>query len=136
MPLLVVALEDVDAGHLARAIQNYEKACRQNGARLPIPLREIHDTLLSVTGSARSGQERTRSSSGPPLSDDAPVSLLLDFESAGRWLDVSERTVRRLVEDGEIRSVSIGRLRRIHRDEVIEYADRLRTPANESDPAA
>jgi excisionase family DNA binding protein len=136
MTVLVVALEDVDSAHLARAIQNYERVCRQNGARLPIALRELHDTLVSMPEGVRSGQEQSRSDSVSAPVEDSVMSLLLDYGSAGRWLDVSESTVRRLVDGGELRSVSIGRLRRVHRDDVIEYADKLRQPANESDSAA
>lgn len=122
--VVVSALGDLDAAHLARAIENYERTCRQNGARLPVALRELHD-VLTVSG----GQERPTLETGPVVSDSDAMSLLHDYDQAARLLGLSERTVRRLVSEGDLRAVEVGRLRRIHRDDLLEYADSLRTLA-------
>jgi excisionase family DNA binding protein len=44
-----------------------------------------------------------------------------DYEQAGVMLSVSAKTVQRLVDDGELEAHYIGRLPRIHREELDRY---------------
>ena len=59
------------------------------------------------------------------MTDDAPV--LLTYEQAGNVLNLGERTVRRLCDDGVLPAVRIGRAVRVHRDDLDAYAEQLRT---------
>lgn len=54
-----------------------------------------------------------------------PERVLLTVEEAAERLGISRTTTFRLVRTGEIESVRIGRLRRIHVDAVNAYAARL-----------
>jgi excisionase family DNA binding protein len=54
-----------------------------------------------------------------------PERVLLTVEEAAERLGISRTTTFRLVRTGEIESVRIGRLRRIHVDAVNAYATRL-----------
>lgn len=47
---------------------------------------------------------------------------LLDSKQAAQLLNVSERTVTRLCNRGKIRARRVGRLWRINRDALFEYA--------------
>jgi excisionase family DNA binding protein len=55
--------------------------------------------------------------------------LLYEIADAGIQLSVSARTVERLVKDGEIASVKIGRRRLVPHDALEDYIDRLRRAA-------
>ena len=54
-----------------------------------------------------------------------PERVLLTVEEAAEQLGIGRTTIFRLVRSGEIESVRIGRLRRIHVDAVKAYAARL-----------
>lgn len=51
--------------------------------------------------------------------------LVLTVEEAARRLDIGRTTMYALVSAGEVRSVQIGRLRRIPVEALREYVDRL-----------
>jgi excisionase family DNA binding protein len=51
--------------------------------------------------------------------------LAMNYESAGRLLGVSERTVRRLVANGELPRVEIGGCSRVTVDDLRAYKDGL-----------
>jgi excisionase family DNA binding protein len=55
-----------------------------------------------------------------------PTRLLYEIPDAGNQLSVSARTVERLVKDGEIASVKIGRRRLVPHDALEDYIDRLK----------
>jgi excisionase family DNA binding protein len=57
---------------------------------------------------------------------DRPAQLLLTFAEAGDRLMVSGRQVRILVDEGQIRSVHIGRLHRVALDDLEAYVEQLR----------
>jgi excisionase family DNA binding protein len=54
-----------------------------------------------------------------------PERVLLTVEEVAERLGIGRTTTFRLVKTGEIESVRIGRLRRIHIDAVNAYAARL-----------
>jgi excisionase family DNA binding protein len=70
-----------------------------------------------------------------PPSPDAPVSrpmparVLLTVEEAAELLHIGKTKTYALVKTGEIESVLIGRLRRIHIDAINAYARRLTAKA-------
>lgn len=60
------------------------------------------------------------------MSDDRP--LLVGLDEAARRLAISRRSLQSLVYGGELRSVLIGRSRRIAVEDLEAYVDRLRDP--------
>jgi excisionase family DNA binding protein len=54
-----------------------------------------------------------------------PKRVLLKVEEAAQQLGIGRTTAWRLVRTGELESVQIGRLRRVHVDAVRDYAKRL-----------
>jgi excisionase family DNA binding protein len=97
--------------HLERAVEMHRRWCRDQRIRVPAEL----DALLEVL---RSCQEP---SSAPPRlgpGDDAGVPLAYPYDEAGRLLAVSSSTITRMVADGRLRAVTIGRARRIPRTEL------------------
>lgn len=65
--------------------------------------------------------------------------LLLVPEQAAQELGIGRTAMFALIKDGAIESVKIGRSRRIPRDALVEYVDRLRaqqSASNESGTAA
>jgi excisionase family DNA binding protein len=83
--------------------------------------------FVSVLYVARSGQEPEAVSSP---SHHPPVAQLWTYAEAGEWLGFSERHVRRLVAEGELRAVKSGRVTRIHRDDLLAFVERLRQEAS------
>jgi excisionase family DNA binding protein len=122
--LLVAALDALSRQHLARALEDHRRWCRVNGIAFPPGLDQL--ARLAVTG----GQERTDPLAEPVLAEAGPVAIALTFEEAGALLSVGERTVRRLVERGALRAVTIGggSARRILRADLEHYAESLREP--------
>lgn len=52
--------------------------------------------------------------------------LLLEPEDAARQLSVSERTLRRLAKDGEVRAVKIGQLTRFAPEDLAQLVEEKR----------
>lgn len=118
---LVLQLDEWSAASLARALDDYRLRCRVNGGRMS-PVLEQLELLIA----ARSGPERPTVDGFELAPNDGLMSLLQTYEEAGRALSVSPRTVRRLVADGELKAVRIGSARRVHRDDLLNFAERLR----------
>ena len=55
----------------------------------------------------------------------APTPMLLTVEQAAEWLGVGRTTMFALLRDGEVRSVQIGRLRRIRPADLQTYINGL-----------
>ena len=64
-----------------------------------------------------------------PASRPMPARVLLTVEEAAERLHIGKTKTYALVKAGEIESVLIGRLRRIHIDAIDAYAARLATTA-------
>lgn len=118
---MVLDLDQRSIAHLATALRLYERRLRTDGYdQLPPLLRQLHDALV-----ARAGQERTTSDGEPQPGDDGRV-LLLDYDDVAAQLGVSERTVRRLVETGDLHVLRIGQSPRVHPDDLRAFIDSLR----------
>jgi excisionase family DNA binding protein len=61
-----------------------------------------------------------------------PARFLFTVEEAAKQLGVGKTTAYSLVMSGELESVTIGRLRRIHIDSIRDYAARLVTQQSKS----
>ncbi len=80
---------------------------------------------LTALCSASTGQHRPKVAAEVDPGEGAVVPLAVSFADAARSLDVSERTVRRLVEKGELKAVTIGgRSRRVPVGELSDYLRR------------
>ena len=55
-----------------------------------------------------------------------PVSRLLPLDHVAESLGVSAKTVRRLIAKGELVACRLGRLVRVHPDDLAAYIDRRR----------
>lgn len=98
----------------------HRRWCRDNGYQWP----EEFDQLLAIV--AGGGQGVTGSDDELDLSEDAGVPLAYDYDETGRLLRCSERTVRRLVKAGQLRSILVGSSPRIPRSEIERFvADQL-----------
>jgi len=84
------------------------------------------EELESVLGRlAKLLVERTRADDPPEDEPSNSAKVLLTVEEAAERLRVGRTKVYALIRSGEIPSVQIGRLRRIHVDALNEYAERL-----------
>ncbi|HJT04156.1 MAG TPA: helix-turn-helix domain-containing protein [Pseudonocardiaceae bacterium] len=71
-----------------------------------------------------------------PLPQPMPVRVLLTLEEAAERLHIGKTKTYALVKSGEIESVLIGRLRRIHIDAINSYAARLASQQTTMNKAA
>lgn len=78
--------------------------------------------LLTRLACLMSGQSSNTEKTGPqPI----PLRVLLTVDEAAELLHIGKTKTYALVKSGEIESVLIGRLRRIHIDAINAYTDRL-----------
>ena len=135
--MIVVVLADRRTARCAAdALDAHRRAVQAQARNAGLAPPSEYDALAQAfRQAARSGQER------PSLPIEAEVcspseamaQLLLTYEDAGRVLGLSARQIRRLVAEGEIFAVTVAdRTRRIHADDVTEYAARLRDMAHRS----
>ena len=97
--------------------------------------RSIPRTTSGDTRAAEIADLMTRlafliSGQSPNTEEDLPPAIpvlrvLLTVEEAAKRLNIGKTKTYALVKSGEIESVLIGRLRRIHIDAINAYADRL-----------
>lgn len=110
--------------HLVRALALYGRQCRADGVQMPAELRDLLDSLHA----ARDGQERPMRAPADLVADTADMPpLMLTYEGAAKALRVSDRTVRRLVANGQLAAVSVGGARRIRPSDLLAYAEGLAT---------
>jgi excisionase family DNA binding protein len=76
-----------------------------------------------------SGQERTNRQEQKPAGDDGVMDAerLIDRETAAKWASVSERTIRRLCQRGELPTYYLGRRRLLKAGEVLAWINEQRT---------
>jgi excisionase family DNA binding protein len=71
-----------------------------------------------------------------PITQPVPARVLLTVEDAAELLHIGKTKTYALVKSGEIESVLIGRLRRIHIDAINSYAVRLANQQTTTNKAA
>lgn len=110
--------------HIAQALSLQAVWCRQNGLMVPTELVVWAEQARLWASAVQSGPEVPNPLTDP---DAARVSapLLLSLPSAADELGVSLSTLKRLVNDGSLRSVLVGGTRRIRRCDLEDYVDRL-----------
>jgi excisionase family DNA binding protein len=116
--VVVVSLDPIAAKQLARALADFTAWCRTNGLKVAPAL----DALAALSGTER----RRLDDFGDRADTLGMAPILLSYDEAATVLCVSERMVRSLVHQGDLPAVSIGRARRIHREDLDAYADSLR----------
>ena len=126
--MIVINLDVTTRAHLARALATHRQWCRVNGYAWPAALDDLGRLV------ARNGQEWPAVDHHDPPPDDVPMvpaPAAYTYAHAGEYLDgVSERTVRRLVAEGELPCVEVGGLRRIARADLEAFLDRQRREGN------
>jgi excisionase family DNA binding protein len=127
----VLVLDARSHAHLLAALQEHRARLARTYRTLPRPL---EDLLLSLQLPAAASSGQARTDVDLALNDPHADAVLVDLATAARFLAVSERAVRRLVADGDLPSVLIGRSRRIHRDDIDAYLRTQRGLAPREDP--
>lgn len=89
--------------HAARVLGEHQRRCRENGLAMPLELEGL--LLLLASG----GQTWPAVAAATSAADCAAMS----FETVAGRLQVSSRTVRRLVAAGELPAVAVGGCRRV-----------------------
>lgn len=91
-------------------------------------------TELVMAFRVRTGQDGSDFDAASDDRDGAGMALTLDFREAGELLGgLSESTVKRLVRDGELDAVHIGRSARIRADDLRQYVADLPTTRESND---
>lgn len=108
-----------DEAHLRRAIDAYEVACRSNGIELPGFLEAIRRALTRLD-TPEFGDDVVDAEDGLMSS-----LLLYTKEDAARLMRISPRQVDRLIKDGALPAVRLGRARRIVASDLQEYVQTL-----------
>jgi excisionase family DNA binding protein len=111
----VIALDEASRRHLLDAIHRHASWVRERGFPLPPAL-----AALAVQLAAQAGQQRPQGDDDA-IDDDDRDREFLNYTSAGRVLGVSDRTVRRLVRDGRLKSARIGGRRLIPRQALADF---------------
>lgn len=114
----VLLLDELCRAHLHAALHAHRARLGRDYRTLPAALEDLLHAL-GTTGTVQSRQQV----SPLDLLDADPHSdaVLVDLATAARYLSVGVRTVERLVTAGDLRSVQVGRSRRIHRDDLDTY---------------
>jgi excisionase family DNA binding protein len=82
--------------------------------------------LLAALTTALAEQNQTRQDvPKPTVQRVTPTRVLLTIEEAAERLGIGRTLMCKLIRTGEVESIRIGRLRRIHVDTINEYAVRL-----------
>lgn len=120
-PMFVLQLSDRSCRELALALDLLARRLRSDGV-VPAPeVRQLRDLLAAAD---RSRLEPTKRAIPVESIDAGPV--LFDLDEVAHRLRVHRRTVERAVRDGHLRSVRIGRRRRIAPVDLDAYIAALR----------
>ena len=117
--------------HLRLALTEYADQCRRQ-ERKPVPPEfAVLIESLRRPRAASSGQPGTGCGG---LADAEPVQPdALDYRTAADRLSVSDRTVRRLVKQGDLPAVDIGGCRRIRSSDLTAFLDGLQPDGDTPD---
>lgn len=109
--MIVIDLDEPTRVHLWRAIRSYARQLRRDGMQVPGELAQLAATLVPCPDVSRSGQERPAVDVPEPVrqADDAAstAAAAVGIGEVSRRLGVSDHTVRRLSQSGELRSMKI-----------------------------
>lgn len=119
-------LFDIDGpllAHVAVALVRHRDGLRREGREVPAGLVELVETVLFR---ARGGHARTTGDDAGVVVDDASMApLLLTKAETAQLLNVSPRTVQRLVAEGRLPLVRVAGAPRFRRVDVEGYVDDL-----------
>lgn len=125
--MLFVDLDPASAAHLYEALRAHR--ARVGSGRLPDALHELE--TCAGAWAAQNGTQRGDGDGAPEPGDtDRMDPELLTYGQTAELLNVSERKARQLVADGALTSVRLGRNRRVPRQAVADYIDRLTEEAS------
>lgn len=124
----LLALDERAWAHVAVALSRYVRAARTDGAQVPPVVARLLEVALIC---ARGRQEAPTVDALGELVDAAPVSLLLRPAAVAAALDVSERTVDRLLASGALASVRVSGTRRVRRADLEDFVAGLPSRDNE-----
>lgn len=114
----VFTFTDSEIEHLKAALRVYADRLALDGfKRLPLGLKRFAAELDTSDFQSDDGE-------AAPIAD-SPI-LLYGIDAVADVLSLSQRTVGRLIVGGLIPSVKIGAARRVHRDDLLAYANGLR----------
>jgi excisionase family DNA binding protein len=118
----LLLVDDEARAHLLRALAGYRQDCRRDRVAFPAGLADLIATLA-----ASNGQQRPTFAPIDSDGDDRPMPLLLEPADAARALSLSERTLRRLVRDGELAAVKVGAATRFAPEDLEQFVERKRS---------
>lgn len=125
-PLPALTIIDIDpelAYHLHKALDLEIEWAKRVGCRLPQRIYTFHQAMRSKVIES---QARTRAEFTAPTehSEIQEPPLLVPYAEAARRLALSKRTIGRMIADGELRPVSVGKTKRIAVADIERLAQR------------
>lgn len=111
--------------HLGRALSLEQERCRRDGYTAPPEIKALTDLLLDWASAVLSGPEVANGCGGPDAAF-VPAPLLLPLGGVAEYLGCSLSTVKRLIADGSLPTVTVGGTRRVRRIDVEAYVEGLR----------
>ncbi len=126
---MIAVFDSVTALHLRRALELYARRLKSDGCVLPPALVKL---LGALNDASRRQQPTNLVDGGEGQDDQVMASALLTYEEVAQRLRCGERTVDRLVAAGSLKTVAIGKLRRVHSQDLAEYVDSLRVEKPET----
>lgn len=120
--LLAVQVDPVAALHLKVALAEHRRVARTNGHTVPPALLALEQAAHAAASPPGADGNRQEPPKGGEAAEPGPTvePMTRTVRETARILDVSARSVERRVQRGEIRSVKIGRSRRIPLDAIDE----------------
>jgi excisionase family DNA binding protein len=114
----VIEFDEPSRRHLLDALARHSRWLRERGYRMPSTL-----AALALQLAAQAGQPWPQGDDDA-VGDDDRERELLDYETAGKVLSVSGRTVRRLVAADRLATVRIGGRRLVPRQAIVAFVER------------
>jgi excisionase family DNA binding protein len=117
---VIVIVDDAVGRHVAVALLAHIRTLRRDRVPVPTALADL------VALCARGGQRRPEIDGTPSVDDRVDVDqLAVDYRGAAERLSVSDRSVRRLVAEGELPAVLVGGVKRIRVADLEQYVEAL-----------
>lgn len=130
--LLLLTLDRDVAGHLAHALRRYSKYARSVAIAVPPELHQIESmATLSATGSQAAPQH---DSDIRGRHDQTVEAMAVTYSGAAQALSVSKRSITRMIQRGELRTVTVGTSKRIPITELDRLTNTERPPDGNQHP--